>query len=205
MALVKHTNNSLSNITALPSALPTGKMTLLSTATASNSASLSFNSTYINSDYLIYKFEFINIHPANSGGRQLKFNLSIDNGSNYNVTKTTTSFYAWHTESNSVAAVAYATGSDLAQSTAYQLLIAGNVGDDADQALSGSMTLLNPSSAVFVKHFISRINTHSATPYSMDNYIAGYGNTTSAVNAINFKFDEGNIGSGVIKLYGLAN
>jgi hypothetical protein len=205
MALVKHTNNSLSNITALPSALPTGKMTLLSTATASNSASLSFNSTYINSDYLIYKFEFINIHPANSGGRQLQFNLSIDNGSNFNVVKTTTSFYAWHTESNSVAAVAYATGSDLAQSTAYQLLIAGNVGDDADQALSGSMTLLNPSSAVFVKHFISRINTHSATPYSMDNYIAGYGNTTSAVNAINFKFDEGNIGSGVIKLYGLAN
>ena len=205
MALVKHTNNSLSNITALPSAVPTGKMTLLSTATASNSASLSFNSTYINSDYLIYKFEFINIHPANSGGRQLQFNLSIDNGSNFNVVKTTTSFYAWHTESNSVAAVAYATGSDLAQSTAYQLLIAGNVGDDADQALSGSMTLLNPSSAVFVKHFISRINTHSATPYSMDNYIAGYGNTTSAVNAINFKFDEGNIGSGVIKLYGLAN
>ena len=205
MALVKHTNNSLSNITALPSALPTGKMTLLSTATASNSASLSFNSTYINSDYLIYKFEFINIHPANSGGRQLQFNLSIDNGSNFNVVKTTTSFYAWHTESTSVAAVAYATGSDLAQSTAYQLLIAGNVGDDADQALSGSMTLLNPSSAVFVKHFISRINTHSATPYSMDNYIAGYGNTTSAVNAINFKFDEGNIGSGVIKLYGLAN
>tara|TARA_R110002096_G_scaffold38328_1_gene105947 strand:+ start:136 stop:753 length:618 start_codon:yes stop_codon:yes gene_type:complete len=205
MALVKHTNNSLTNLTALPSALPTGKMTLLSTATASNSASLSFNSTYINSDYLIYKFEFINIHPANSGGRQLQFNLSIDNGSNFNVVKTTTSFYAWHTESNSVAAVAYATGSDLAQSTAYQLLIAGNVGDDADQALSGSMTLLNPSSAVFVKHFISRINTHSATPYSMDNYIAGYGNTTSAVNAINFKFDEGNIGSGVIKLYGLAN
>jgi hypothetical protein len=205
MALVKHTNNSLSNITALPSALPTGKMTLLSTATASNSASLSFNSTYINSDYLIYKFEFINIHPANSGGRQLKFNLSIDNGSNYNVTKTTTSFYAWHTEDGGTAALAYATGSDLAQSTANQFLIAGNVGDDADQSLAGSMTLFNPSSTVFVKHFISRINTHSATPYSMDNYIAGYGNTTSAVNAINFLFDEGNIGSGVIKLYGLAN
>jgi hypothetical protein len=205
MALVKHTNNSLSNITALPSAVPTGKMTLLSTATASNSTSLSFNSTYINSDYLIYKFEFINIHPANSGGRQLKFNLSIDNGSNYNVTKTTTSFYAWHTEDGGTAALAYATGSDLAQSTANQFLIAGNVGDDADQSLAGSMTLFNPSSTVFVKHFISRINTHSATPYSMDNYIAGYGNTTSAVNAINFKFDEGNIGSGVIKLYGLAN
>ena len=205
MALVKHTNNSLSNITALPSAVPTGKMTLLSTATASNSASLSFNSTYINSDYLIYKFEFINIHPANSGGRQLKFNLSIDNGSNYNVTKTTTSFYAWHTEDGGTAALAYATGSDLAQSTANQFLIAGNVGDDADQSLAGSMTLFNPSSTVFVKHFISRINTHSATPYSMDNYVAGYGNTTSAVNAINFLFDEGNIGSGVIKLYGLAN
>jgi hypothetical protein len=205
MALVKHNNNSLSNLTALPSAVPTGKMTLLSTATASSSASLSFDSTYINSDYLIYKFEFINIHPANSGGRQLKFNLSIDNGSNYNVTKTTTSFYAYHTESGSTSALAYDAPSDLAQSTAYQLLICGNVGDDADQALAGSMTLFNPSSTVFVKHFISRINTHATTPYSMDNYIAGYGNTTSAVNAINFLFDEGNIDSGQIKLYGLGN
>ena len=180
-----------------------GSMVLLNTATASNSASLSFNSTYITSTYPIYKFEFINIHPANSGGRQLKFNLSIDNGSNYNVTKTTTSFYAWHTESDSTAALAYDAATDLAQSTANQFLIAGNVGDDADQALAGSMTLFNPSSTVFVKHFISRINTHSATPYSMDNYIAGYGNTTSAVNAINFLFDEGNIGSGQIKLYGI--
>ena len=38
----------------------------------------------------------------------------------------------------------------------------------------------------------------------MDNYAAGYGNTTSAVNAIDFKMSSGNIDSGVIKMYGLS-
>lgn len=89
MALVKHNNNSLTDLTALPSAVPTGKMTLLNTATASNSASLSFNSTYINSDYLIYKFEFIDLNPA-TDDKKFQFNLSTDNGSNYNVAKTST-------------------------------------------------------------------------------------------------------------------
>ena len=199
MALTKLNNNGIADVTALPSSVALGDMVLVSSATASASASLSFTL----GDYKEYQFYFVNIHPANSGGRQLKFNLSIDNGSNYNVTKTTTSFYAWHTESDSTAALAYDAATDLAQSTANQFLIAGNVGDDADQSLAGSMTLFNPSSTVFVKHFISRINTHSATPYSMDNYVAGYGNTTSAVNAINFLFDEGNIGSGTILMYGI--
>ena len=207
MALITVSNNSLTAVTALPASVPTGALTLIKSITASSSASISFvdgaSGVVLDDTYKSYIFKFINIHPANSGGRQLQFNLSTDSGSNYNVTKTTTSFYAWHTESDSVAALAYATGSDLAQSTAYQLLIAGNVGDDADQSLAGSMTLFNPSSTVFVKHFISRINTHGATPYSMDNYIAGYGNTTSAVNAINFKFDAGNIDDGIIKLYGV--
>ena len=40
-------------------------------------------------------------------------------------------------------------------------------------------------------------------PYSENRYIAGYGNTTSAINAIQFKFSSGNIADGVFKLYGV--
>ena len=36
-----------------------------------------------------------------------------------------------------------------------------------------------------------------------DDYYAGYGNTTSAVNAISFQMSSGNIETGTIKLYGL--
>ena len=201
MALLKHNNNSISNVTSFP-LVPSGSPTLLATATASSSASLSFNSTYINGDYQIYKFEFINIHPSVDGA-QLWFNLSTNNGSTYVVTKTSTAFYAYHTESDSVASLSYDAPSDLAQSTGYQFLLCGNTGADADENANGSLTLYNPSSTTYVKHFISRINTTASSPYSMDNYIAGYGNTTSAVNAINFKMSSGNIDAGQIKLYGL--
>ena len=203
MALVKHTNNSLSNITALPSAVPTGKMTLLSTATASSSASLSFNSTYINSDYLVYKFEFINIHIATDTAN-FTFNLSTDNGSNYNVTKTTTHFVVAHYESDAATTLEYKTDYDLAQSTAFQI-IADNVGNGADESVSGFLDLYNPSSTTYVKHFISRVNKYQSDNASYDTYSAGYGNTTSAVNAIQFKMSSGNIDSGQIKLYGLGN
>ena len=201
MALVKHTNNSLSNITALPSAVPTGKMTLLSTATASNSASLSFNSTYINSDYLIYKFEFINIHPNASAS--FTFNVSIDNGSNYNVTKTSTYFRAFHAENGSGAALAYDTPVDLTQSTAYQDLTADSLGTDSDMGVSGCLYLFNPSSTVFVKNFITNISSNKSNNEVKNSFAAGYANTTSAVNAIDFKMDSDTIGSGQIKLYGI--
>jgi len=204
MALVKHTNNSLSNITALPSALPTGKMTLLSTATASSSASLSFNSTYINSDYLIYKFEFINMHPQNDA-RGFFVNFSIDNGSNYNVVKTTTCFLARNRENGATADLAYKTSEDLAQGTGDQILNQ-EVGNGADESVSGSMQLFNPANTTFVKHFISRTNGYEGNfDYTFDWYTAGYCNTTSAINAVIFRFNSSNIDSGQIKLYGLAN
>jgi len=191
-------NSSVTGITVLANA--SDGITLISSQTASNSASLSFTSG-LTSTYKAYKFVFSSIHPR-TDGTQLQFNLSTDAGSNYNVTKTTTAFYAYHTESDSAALLEYDAPSDLAQSTGYQLLICGNVGADADQALAGNLTLFNPSSTTYVKHFISRVNTLSASDYSMDNYIAGYGNTTSAVNAIRFQMLSGNF-DGTIYLYGI--
>jgi len=203
MALVKHTNNSLSNITALPSAVPTGKMTLLSTATASNSASLSFNSTYINSDYLIYKFEFINIHPI-TDNVQWMHNASTDNGSNYNLVKTNTVFEGEKAEGSDAPTLNYVTGHDIAQGTG-NAKFTYNCGNDNDQSLSGEMFLFNPSSTVFVKHFITKVaNSHNSN-YIKNTYTAGYYNTTSDIDALIFLYSSGNIGSGVIKLYGLGN
>ena len=179
-----------------------GSQVLLSTATASASASLSFNSTYINSDYLVYKFEFINIHGATDGAI-FTFNLSIDNGSNYNVTKTTTFFQAYHAENDAAAQLVYDTGQDLAQSTSFQRIFVG--GNDADQNGCGILTLFNPSSTTYVKHFISANSGIQDNDYAINTYVAGYGNTTSAVNAIQFKFTSGNIDAGQIKLYGIKN
>ena len=201
MALVKHNNNSLTNITALPSAVPTGKMTLLNTATASSSASLSFDSTYINSDYLIYKFEFINIHPA-TDNVQFMHNGSIDAGSSYNVTKTNTMFEGEHSEGGGDGTLNYITAHDIAQGTGNAKLTY-NVGNDNDQSVSGEMWLFNPSSTTFVKHFMTVVsNTHNSN-YEKNTFTAGYYNTTSDLDAMQFSMSSGNIDSGTIKLYGI--
>lgn len=65
-----------------------GSLTLISTQTASNSASISFT-TGIDSTYKEYQFWFIDIHPR-TDNVYFQFNMSTDSGSNYNVTKTTT-------------------------------------------------------------------------------------------------------------------
>ena len=206
MALVKYNNNSISAITAA-SSLPTGAMTLIKEQTASASATISFvdgtSDVVLDSTYPIYVFKFIEIHPATNGAH-FTFNLSVDSGSNYNVTKTTTAFRPFHYESDSTPELAYQTGSDLAQGTGFQN-IAENLGNANDENSSGEMFLFNPSSTTFVKHFISSINlSHaSAYPASVNWRIAGYGNTTSAVDAVQFKMSSDEIDAGTIKLYGI--
>ena len=185
---------------ALDSAVPSGKLTLLSTQTASSSASISFTSG-IDSTYDSYVFKFINIHPA-TDNVNFTVNFSTDGGSNYNVTKTSTYFQAYHNETNGVSALNYVSDRDLAQSTSDQQ-IANGIGSDNDQQASGYLHLYNPSNTTFVKHFITRFNIANEAQYSVDNYVAGYGNTTSAVNAVQFKMDSGNIDDGIIKMYGV--
>ena len=189
---------------ALDAAVPSGSLILLSTQTASASASISFTSG-LDSTYDSYVFKFINIHPSGNSPH-FTFNLSTDGGSNYNVVKTTTAFLAQHREDGSFHEFIYDTSDDLAQSTAYQTFIAGgNFGGDADECLGGTLQLFNPSSTTYVKHFIAVDNfvTSAATPDSNNTFIAGYGNTTSAVNAIQFKMASGNIDDGIIKMYGV--
>jgi len=200
MPLLYHNNNSISNVTSFAQ-VPTGSPVLLSTATASGSASISFTSG-IDSTYDSYVFKFINIHPA-TDNVSFTFNMSTDGGSNYNVVKTTTSFPANHEENDGAYNFGYQ-DFDLAQSTSYQIL-ARLVGTETDDNVSGSMTLFNPSSTTFVKHFISTTNNvlSISPPYSEEMFIAGYGNTTSAINAIRFQMSSGNIDAGTIKMYGI--
>jgi hypothetical protein len=129
-----------------------GSQILLSTATASASASIEFTSG-IDSTYDIYKFELINCH-ASTDNSKLLFNGSTDGGSTYNVTKTTTAFVTDHNESDTSTQLAYNTSFDLAQSTADQRLGA-SFGIDNDQSMCATMYLFSPSSTTYVKHFIA--------------------------------------------------
>ena len=203
MAIKVANNQSLTAITALPTAVSGGAMTLLSTQTASSSSTISFTSG-IDSTYDEYVFKLINIHP--SGENDFTFNGSSDTGSNYNVTKTTTVFTTQHSETEAeTASVLYQTGTDIAQGTGFQQLMAyGEMDADNDHSLNGTLHLFNPSSTTFVKHFIATTQTNINTNYCNNGFIAGYFNTTSVIDAIQFKMDSGTVDSGVIKLYGIS-
>ena len=193
-------NNSISNVTAYNASLGVGGMTLISSQTASASASISFT-TGIDSTYKEYQFYFINIHPA-TDATNFEFNFSTVSGSNYNVTKTTTAFRAVHDEADTTTALTYRTAEDLAQDNAFQR-IASDVGNGADESCSGTLTLFNPASTTYVKHFIATTNNYTSGNFSIEGFYAGYGNTTSAINAIQFKMSAGNIDDGVILMFGI--
>ena len=181
-----------------------GALTLISTQTASSSSTKSFTSG-IDSTYKEYIFKFIDIHPATDDAR-LTFQADTGTNTNYNITTTNSSFRAYHTEADDGASLDYQTGNDLAQGTGFQHLFS-YINTDADMSCAGTLHLFNPSSTTFVKNFLFR----GISPYPSsdsdgmkDQLVAGYANTTSAVNAIQFKMLSGNIDSGTIKLYGVS-
>jgi len=196
--LVKHNNNSISAITSAGQ-LAQGKMTLLQTQTASSSSSIDFTSN-IDSTYPIYVFKFINIHPAtNDTGFMVGFR---DGSTAYDASKTTTAFRSFHDEADSSTNLTYYGSVDQANATGFQYLT-GGTGNGNDECLSGILHLFEPSSTTFVKHFIARTQEYNAGDASQEYYMAGYCNTTTAIDGVQFKFASGNIDSGTIKMYGI--
>jgi hypothetical protein len=76
------------------------------------------------------------------------------------------------------------------------------LGNGADENGAGVLQLFNPSSTTYVKHFISTVNSYYSGDYTFNYYVAGYGNTTSAINAVQFKMASGNF-DGTILMYGI--
>ena len=171
----------------------------LATLTASSSATLSFTSS-IDSTYNIYKFRFINMHPATN---QVHFQVGFrDGGTDYDASKTSTYFEAKHNEADNDTGVVYNTGLDQANATGFQHLLE-NVGNGNDESASGELFLFDPSSTTFVKHFIARTQYYHSNDISLDIHLAGYCNTTTAIDRVQFKMSSGNIDSGTIEMYGI--
>jgi len=173
------------------------KLTLISSATASGSASVEFTSG-IDSTYDEYVFYFVDINPSTDNSH-FRFDSSIS-GTFGTTNKTTTWFNAFQTEANTGSGLSYDTGWDLAQSTNPQYLMA-NVGSGADESGAGELHLFNPSSTTFVKHFYARTQVYEKSNLSFDTFPAGYLNTTSAIDGIKFEMNQDNF-SGNIYMFG---
>ena len=194
-------NNSLSAITALPTAVSGGALNLISTSTASSSATIDFTSG-IDSTYKEYIFKFINMHPATNN---VKWTFQSDTGTNtsYNQTITSVDFISQHSESGSASELGEASANYQSQDTAFQP-IGQLVGNGNDECVSGTLHIFDPSNTTFVKHFIANTNVYRQDDYTREHFTAGYFNTTTALTRFRFKFDSGNTDSGVIKLYGVS-
>jgi len=182
-----------------------GSLKFISKQTASSSASISFTSG-IDSTYKEYVFYFVNISADYaSTGNEFTFQTSTNGGSSYGVTLTSTAFRAYHNEGDTLALLNYGTAHDLAQSTNFQNLTSagGGLSNDADHGASGYLHIFNPSSTTFVKHWLSSFAHYNRDGYSHQGHHAGYFNTTTALNAVQFKMISGNIDAGDILLYGV--
>ena len=206
MSIVKLNNRGVRSASTFGSISALGSMVLIKKQTASSSSTISFvdgtSDVVLDNTYKEYLFTFNNIHPEEDA-KFFQFQGSTDTGSSYGVTMTTTKFDAYHNEAGNDTILYYYTSHDLAQSTNFQHLNS-YLGTDNDQSGSGSLHLFNPSSTTFVKHFMARVNYYyESGGASMEDYTAGYVNSTSDVDAIQFTFNSGNIDAGTIKLYGI--
>ena len=203
MALVKLNNRGVRSVSTFGSITCLGTYTFIKKLTASSSSTLSFvdgsSDVVLDNTYKEYLFTFNNMHPSASA--KFSFNLSVDSGSNYNVAKTSTVFRAYHQHTGGSAGLGYQTGLDLAQGTGIQNL-GEAIGTSADDSLSGYLHLFDPSSTTYIKHYLAVVS-HESGNYQWNAYTAGYGNSTSAVDAVQFSMHSGNIDAGDICLYGI--
>ena len=181
-------------------------MTFIKKLTASSSGTLSFvdgsSGVVLDNTYKEYLFVINQCHP--SAASNFAFQGSTNTGSSYGVTITSSHFQNKMDEGNTgTHSLTYESGRDLAQSTSFQRLTeTQNTAND--ECCSGYIRLFNPSSTTFVKHFNATFESISDNPSSSNNFCGGYFNTTSAIDAIQFKFESGNIDSGTITLYGIS-
>ena len=192
-----------SSANGLEATISGGAMTFIKKLTASSDSTLSFvngsSDVVLDTTYKEYLFIFHNIHASNDAAL---FSVGFrDGGSDYDAPKTSTYFYSSHKEDDSQTVFAYEASDDQAQGTGFHSL--ANVGNANDENLSGYIYLFDPGNTTFAKHFISRFYTEGATEQCADAFVGGYCNTTTAIDAVQFKFGAGTIDSGTITLYGI--
>jgi len=176
-----------------------GSLVLISTTTATNAGTTSITSG-IDSTYKEYIIKFINYHADDDNPRPY-FQVSTNGGSSYGVTATSTAFRAYHREDDSATGLEYTASQDVAQSTSFFSISDVYLNNEADENINGFIHLFDPSNTTFVKHFIAQFNGMNNLE-SVHGFGAGYFNTTSAINAIQFKNSAGNH-DGIFKLYGV--
>jgi hypothetical protein len=187
---VLQTNGSGALSFATPS---TGALVLLSTVTASASATVDIETTF-NSTYDVYLLVINNIIMATGAGGELRMRMKL--GGTYD----TGANYAYHTlDTNSNSALYAAT----VASTDTSILVSANIYNNSDNGFGLSMYIYRPAGTANAKS-VSWDGGGKVYLYSRRTSGIGHNNGTTALTGLRF-FGGSNFSSGTFRLYGLAN
>ena len=158
--------------------------------------------------YSAYEFHWTGIHPENDNG-DFGFQVNAVGGSGFNDLITASMIRAWNIESGTSTHIGGASGGeDQTQGDGLQKMY-DRVDYAADSGAAGILTIYDPSTTGFIRHFLSRMNSIHADSYTMECITAGYVNSGDpadqpAIDEIEFKFDNGDIDAGEIRMYGVS-
>ncbi len=178
-----------------------GGLTLLATATASNSATIDFTSL-IDSTFDVYLFTFSNVLPVSNAVHlwlrtDANAGASFDAGTN-NYTYAAISIGA----ENNVGTEKSGTGStEIPISATFP---GGSWGNVSSEGGEGSVLLFNPSdSGSHTRLIFEAAWTREGSPNVAFTKGGGIRQSAAIVNALRFMFSSGNISTGDFKLYGI--
>ena len=171
---------------------------LISTQVAGGEDSIDFT-TGIDSTYDTYIFQLISVSPGTDTA-YLQFAASKDGGTSWANNITASFFAANHSEGDS-ASLGYQSDRDTANATPCK--ISSEMGNSDDEAGSITMHLFSPSNTLRAKNFYTTGQIYQSSNYATNDFVAGYINTSDAVNAIKFYYTTGTVMRGTFKLYGL--
>jgi len=171
----------------------TGGPVFLQRVTLADTAQVIFD---IPATYQAYTWKFYNI-CGKADSKNLLWQSKIGGS-----TITSTAFRAYNNSAGDDYGLAYRTGEDQAQGTSTQL-IQDNIGNDPKESCSGFLTLYEPSSDTFVKHFISQSTTVMSGEGTKHDLRSGYINDTTPVSQIFFELSSGKFKAGTIAMYGI--
>jgi len=170
-----------------------GSRTLISTLTASASASLSFTA-FDAAEYIGYEFIFSNVKPA-TDSVLLTFRTSANGGSSYDSGATDYSFVVFG---------GGATPSSFADASESYIIVArfplGNATDET--GFTGLATLIRPDLSTFTPFTASGVGA-DASGGTLLTSSTGFRKSNAVVNGARFLMSSGNIASGTIYVYGI--
>jgi len=169
---------------------------LLSSQTASSSATIDFTTPFDDTTYGYYLFTYTNVRPA-TDAVELRVRFSVDGGSSF-----LTSDYRWVRLRISSSSGSTSIGENDSDSKIKMVVDLGNAAQEglAGKGLyipSNNPGEINAGSFIHNNSYVRNDGTYYR------NIGTGMNETSSVVNGLRFYMDSGNIASGVFKMYGV--